>query len=147
MAGFTLSERIQAPPEEVFAFLVDVDNATKVFTTVKRTEKLGNKAVDVGTRYLQVRQVAGNEYSGEYEVLEIDPPRLYVVSSLDEGIRATYRYQLEPVGGSTLIRLECDVKGEGLSSLLAWLVARAMQRDDASLLLKFREAFGAATDS
>lgn len=147
MAGFALSERIQAPPAEVFAFLTDVENASKVFPSVKKTEKLGNKAVDVGTRYLQVRQFAGSENSAEYEVLDLDPPRSYIVSSAVEGIRATYGYQLEPVGGSTLIRLECELQGEGLSRVLAWFVARAMQRDDASVLVRFREAFEAESAS
>lgn len=147
MAGFNLSERIQASPEEVFAFLIDIENAEKIMPTVKKTEKLGTKALDVGTRYLQVRHFAGREHSAEYEVLELEPPATYVVSGVQEGIRATYAYRLEPVGGSTLIRLDCTVAGEGLNKVLAWIVAGAMKRDDAAILVKLRQAFESGTSS
>lgn len=140
MAGFTLSERIQATPQDVFAFLTTVENAAKALPEVKKTEKLGKRALDVGTRYLQVRHSGGREYSAEYEVLELDGPTIYTVTTVQEGIQATYRYKLEPLGGSTLIHLECEVLGVGIKKLLAWIVARAMQRDDAAILAKLREA-------
>jgi len=147
LAGFTLSERIQASPEDVFAFLTNVDNASKILPAVKKTEKLGSKPLDAGTRYLQVRQFAGSEYSAEYEVLELDPPSSYIVESVREGIRAAYRYKVEAVGGSTLIHLECVVVGEGFNKVLAWFVARAMERDDGSILVKLRQAYGAESDA
>jgi carbon monoxide dehydrogenase subunit G len=141
LAGFKVTERIQADPQTVFAYLTDVENATKVLSTVKKTEKLSAKALDVGTRYLQVRQIAGREQSAEYEVLELSAPNRYAVSRVQDGIRATYTYSLQPIGGSTLIELDCEVSGDGFNKVLAWLVAIAMQRDDATLLTKFRHAF------
>ena len=140
MAGFTLSERIQAAPQVVFAFLTTVENAAKVLPAVKKTEKLGKRALEVGTRYLQVRQSAGRQHSAEYEVLELDEPTTYTVTTFQEGIQATYRYKLEPLGGSTLIRLECEVLGVGINKVLAWFVAGAMKRDDALILPKLRAA-------
>ena len=143
MAGFKITERIQADSQSVFAYLTDVENASEVFSSVTKTEKLGAKPLDVGTRYLQVRQMAGRERSAEYEVLELVSPTSYVVSTRKDGIRATYRYILEPIGGSTLIELDCEVTGEGFSKVLAWLVAAAMQRDDATILSRLRQAFEA----
>lgn len=138
MAGFTLTEYIRAAPNKVFDFLLDMGQAQKVISSIKKTESLDKGPVKIGTRFRQARLYGGKEIEAEFEVLAYEPRKRFTVYSERNGIRAIYGYTLRPDAGGTILQLQCEVEGEGIRRPLAWIVAEAMRREDGGILQKMR---------
>ena len=135
-----MSEHIDRPVEDVFAYVTDLDNALNWLPAVTRLEQVTQGSVAVGTRYRETRQVGDREGRVEMEVTEYDPPRRYATAFDRGGYQSTYRYTFEAEGSGTQARLVCVVTGRGLKRLTALLVVRAMKRFDGGQLASLKAA-------
>lgn len=140
MAGFHASEHIDRPPEDVFAYITNLDNALEWLPAVTRLEQITQGPLAVGTRYHETRQVGDREGQVEMEVTAYDPPRTYATAFARGGYESTYRYTFEAEGSGTAAELECTVVGYGVKKLTAHIVARAMKRFDIGQLASLKAA-------
>ena len=77
MPGFKFSERIDRPPEEVFAFFVDFDRASEWAPEITRVEMLTDGPLRVDARYREMRWTSKGEARIDMEVTAFDPPGRY----------------------------------------------------------------------
>ena len=140
VAGFHASEHIDRPPEDVFAYITNLDNALEWLPAVTRLEQVTQGPLAVGTRYRETRQVSDREGEVEMEVTEYAPPRRYSTAFARGGYESTYRYTFEAEGSGTRAELACVVSGRGLKRLTALIVARAMKRFDEGQLASLKTA-------
>ena len=140
VAGFHASEHIDRPPEDVFAYITNLDNALEWLPAVTHLEQITQGPLSVGTRYRETRQVGDREGQVEMEVTEYDPPRRYAVAFARGGYESTYRYTFEAESSGTRAELACVVSGRGLKRLTAHIVARAMKRFDEGQLASLKAA-------
>jgi hypothetical protein len=70
MAGFTASEWIARPPDQVFAYSVDAANAAKWLRDVEKVEPVTEGPLRVGTRLRGTRLLGGAERGGTRVDLE-----------------------------------------------------------------------------
>ncbi|MET0842341.1 MAG: SRPBCC family protein, partial [Mycetocola sp.] len=73
MAGFTRSEWISRSPHEVFTFITDPDNASRVVQSVTSMVRITEGPIRVGTRYRETRLMQGKEHHAELEVVAYEP--------------------------------------------------------------------------
>jgi uncharacterized protein YndB with AHSA1/START domain len=114
----TFQDTIAAPPERVFAALTDLDGAQKWMPNLVRIERLTPEKTGVGMRWRETRKMFGREASEEFEVTGLEPGKkveLYVDGTKGSSRRGYYRfrYELQPSGGSTLLRLHGEIGGMG----------------------------------
>lgn len=140
MAGFHASEYIDRSPEEVFAYITDLDNALSWLPAVTRLDRITEGPMAAGTRYRETRQVGDREGQVEIEVTEYDPPGGYATAFNRAGYDSTYQYTFVAEGSGTRAELECVVVGHGVRRLTAPLVARAMRRFDQGQLASLKAA-------
>jgi uncharacterized protein YndB with AHSA1/START domain len=121
----TAQRRIDAPAEEVFAFLADLENHWQL--AGDRVEVLNLAGPPGGRTGGHVRMTGpfGIGRSARTEVLGADPPRgMHGRASLSRSTRAAISWTLEPAGTQTVVRLEAEVTAGRLDRLLLRAGAR-----------------------
>jgi uncharacterized protein YndB with AHSA1/START domain len=138
MSGFAVSEWIACPPQRVFEFISDSNNAPKIVRSVKSTVKLTEGPPTVGTRYRETRLINGKEQHVDLEVKEYAAPDVYAMQNVTDGIETVYRYKLHPErrpeGAGTHIDLVCEVKAAGVKKLMLPLIASVLKKEDGAHL-------------
>ena len=143
MAGFAVSEWIACPPQRVFEFISDSNNAPKIVPAVISSIKLTEGPPKVGTRYRETRLMNGKEEHIELEVKEYAAPTVYAMQNVTDGIETVFRYQLKPEKGGTQIDLVCEVKADGLKKLMLPLVASILKKQDGAHLQTLKQVMEA----
>ena len=122
----TNNVEIDRRPEDVFAYLDQLDRHGEWQGTILSTRVDTEGPTRVGTRAVDRRKVPGGPRDIPYEVTEHDPPRK--VSFLGTGgpVRPVGTVTVEPVGDGSRSRvtLEFDLQGHGIGKLFAPLARR-----------------------
>ena len=130
MAPITESIEINRRPEEVFAYLDDVERHGEWQEQIVDVQPEGDQPMGVGKRVRETRRVPGGDRTMTYEVTEHDPPRQSSFRVLDGPIRAVGTISIEPVGDGSRSRLTftLDFQGHGLGGKLLLPVAKSQAR-------------------
>lgn len=126
MAPIVESIEIARRPEEVFAYLDDLDRHHEWQTRIVSTKVETEGPTRVGTRVSEVRRFGNREMAAPYEITEHDPGRSFAFRGTDGNVRVVGHGRVEPVGdGSrTFLTLELDFVGTGLGKLLVPMARR-----------------------
>ena len=120
-----LTIEIAKPPEDVFAFLVDVANLPQWQSGVHRAEIAGGGEAHAGARIEESRHLLGRELHTTLEITELEAPRVFALRALDSPVPFGVRHELEPSGdGGTRLR----VSGEGEAGMLPGFARGLMVR-------------------
>jgi uncharacterized protein YndB with AHSA1/START domain len=126
MAPIVASIEISRSPEDVFAYVTDPSRMPEWQGGVVRVERIGEGPVAVGTRAVVTRRIGRREVNMTVEIAEVDPPRSFVVRSLDGPVRGENRGTIEPLddGRRSRVTNALDLQGHGIGRLLVPLVAK-----------------------
>jgi carbon monoxide dehydrogenase subunit G len=129
------SARIGAPPEEVFAYLADLDNVAEWQTGVISAERTSPGEMGVGTTVQVVRELMGQRIVAPLTVTEYDPPRRMVIGSQVSGVKAQAELDIAPAGDrETDLAFAMEIRGSMLTTFMEPMIAGAAGGDiDASL--------------
>jgi carbon monoxide dehydrogenase subunit G len=132
MKPMTVTRPVAAPPERVFAVLVDLDGAPGRIRGIKRIEKLVDGPTRVGTRWKETRVMFGREATEEMRVTALEPPRRMELDAESCGCRYTSAFELAPEGGGTRLTFRFHAQPVSLAaklmSPLAGLMSGTMRR-------------------
>jgi uncharacterized protein YndB with AHSA1/START domain len=116
---------IARSPEDVFAYLDDLERHHEWQGQVVSAERETDGPTRVGTRATDVRKIPGGPRKFTYEITAHDPPRLASFRVVNGPIRPFGTVTVEPAGeGRSRVTLELDFEGHGLGKLLVPLVRR-----------------------
>jgi len=129
------SARVGAPPEEVFAYLADLDNVAQWQTGVISAERTSEGEMGVGTTVQVVRELMGQRILAPLTVTEYDPPRRMVIGSEVSGVKALAELDIAPAGDrETDLAFAMEIRGSMLTTFMEPMIAGAAGGDiDASL--------------
>jgi len=130
MAPITETIEINRRPEDVFAYLDDVERHGEWQEQIVDVEPQGDQPMGVGKRVRETRRVPGGNRSMTYEITEHDPPRQSSFRVLDGPIRAVGTVSVEPIGdGSrTKLTITIDFEGHGIAGKVLLPVAKTQAR-------------------
>jgi uncharacterized membrane protein len=130
MAPISESIEIDRRPEDVFAYLDDVERHGEWQEQIVGVEPQDDGPLRVGSRVKETRRVPGGDRTMTYEVTEHDPPRQSSFRVLDGPIRAKGTISIEPLGGGSRSRVTftIDFKGHGLAGKVLLPVAKTQAR-------------------
>jgi uncharacterized membrane protein len=130
MAAITESIEIDRRPEDVFAYLDDVERHGEWQSQIVDVQPQGDQPMGVGKRVRETRRVPGGDRSMTYEVTAHDPPRQSSFRVLDGPVRAVGTISIEPIGDGSRSRLtiSIDFKGHGFGGKVLLPVAKAQAR-------------------
>ncbi|HET6561679.1 MAG TPA: SRPBCC family protein [Marmoricola sp.] len=138
------SVEIERPRAEVAAFASDPDNATRWYVNIKSVEWRTPPPVAAGARVEFVAAFLGRRLAYTYEVRELVPGSLLVMST-EEGpfpMETTYSFE-DTASGGTRMTLRNRGMPTGFSKVAAPAMARAMRsanRKDLARLKQILEA-------
>jgi uncharacterized protein YndB with AHSA1/START domain len=125
VAPIVASVEIERSPEDVFAYLDELDRHGEWQPAIESTRVLTEGPTAVGTRAVDRRKVPGGPREFTYEVTEHDPPRRSSFRVVDGPVRPFGTVTVEPAGdGRSKVTLELDFVGHGYGKLLAPLARR-----------------------
>ncbi len=123
MASINDSIEINRRPEDVFAYLDQLDRHGEWQGQIINTTVETDGPTRVGSRARDRRKVPGRVQEFTYEVTEHDPPRKVPFKVINGPIRPHGTVTVEPVGeASSRLTLNLDFEGHGLGKLLLPLV-------------------------
>jgi uncharacterized membrane protein len=130
MAPISESIEIDRRPEDVFAYLDDVERHGEWQEQIVGVERQDDGPLRVGSRVTETRRVPGGDRTMTYEVTEHDPPRQSSFRVLDGPIRADGTISIEPIGDGLRSRVTfaIDFKGHGLAGKVLLPVAKTQAR-------------------
>jgi uncharacterized membrane protein len=130
MAPISESIEIDRRPEDVFAYLDDVERHGEWQEQIVGVERQDDGPLRVGSRVTETRRVPGGDRTMTYEVTEHDPPRESSFRVLDGPIRAEGTISIEPIGEGSRSKLTItiDFKGHGIAGKVLLPVAKTQAR-------------------
>lgn len=127
MNAVTVSRRIAAPRDVVWATITDLDRAPQVMPAIQRIERLQGDGFEVGTRWRETRKVFGREATETMEVTAVDPPHRYVVEADASDAHYRSEFTLADEAGGTRVTMTYDAEPRGTASrLMAATVGRLL---------------------
>ena len=125
----THSIEIDRRPEDVFAYLDDVERHGEWQGQIVSAKKETEGPVGVGTRVREIRKMGRREVDATYEITEHDPPRRSAFRGLVGPVRPVGTVTVEPTGDGSKARvsIDFDLVGYGFGKLIAPL-ARSQAR-------------------
>lgn len=135
---FSVEEEIQRPPEEVWAALTDWNNAHRWMPGIEAMTADGETAT--GTEL--IFQARGARRTST--IVSCEPGRSIVLRSIQGGVVADYRYEIQDLGGgSSRVILVADCRFSGLLwRLVAPLLRIAIRHSDGKQLRLLKALVG-----
>ena len=124
MARFDLSVQIARPPEDVFAYLTDLDNLIEWQASLVEVRPQTPPPLAAGSRFTEVRSALGRRIESDVEVKELEPPRRFTVRSTGGPLPFTVEHELEPAGDGTTLRVAAEGEPKGALRLGGPMVMR-----------------------
>jgi uncharacterized membrane protein len=117
----TNSIEIERRPEDVFAYLDQLDRHSEWQADLIASRLETDGPVGVGTRATDTRKLPGGPREMTYEVTAHDPPRESAWRVLNGPVRAVGSVTVEPVGDGARSRVTVafDLEGHGIGVLIA----------------------------
>jgi uncharacterized protein YndB with AHSA1/START domain len=127
----TSSIDIARRPEEVFAYLDQLDRHDEWQSTLIESRVETEGPTKVGSRVVDRRKVPGGPRDIPYEITEHDPPRRVAFRGTAGPVRPVGSMTVEPIGGgsSSRVNLELDLQGHGFGKLVAPFARRQAARE------------------
>ncbi|QDT39023.1 SRPBCC family protein [Stratiformator vulcanicus] len=98
---FTLDRFVNAPADVTFETFSDFENSPEYIEAIERLEMLTDQPVGVGTKFRETRTMFGKEATEEFEVIEFDRPRRYVLRSYSCGAEYLCEFEFAEDGGGS----------------------------------------------
>ena len=130
MAPISESIEIDRSPEEVFAYLDDVERHGEWQDQIVAVEPQGDEPMGVGKRVRETRRVPGGDRSMTYEITDYDPPRQSSFRVLDGPVRGVGTVLVEPVddGSRSRVTFTIEFEGHGLGGKVLLPLAKSQAR-------------------
>ena len=123
MPGLQHTVTIAAPPERVWAVVVDVERWPERIPTVGSVERLDEGPLTVGSR-TRLQQPRLPE--AVWTVTELDPGRSFTWESRSPGIEISAGHVVEPDAGATRLTLAVTVSGS--MGPVGWLMTKGLTK-------------------
>jgi uncharacterized protein YndB with AHSA1/START domain len=130
---------IDAPPEDVFAFVTDFRHSPEWQDTALEIRKVTDGPVRVGTRFEGIRKVMGRKMEVAVEFVSYEPSS-HARWTLSGGpMSGQVSYHLEPTPGGTRVTNTIELRRSGFPRLASPLIAAAIRRDVRSAQPRLKE--------
>jgi carbon monoxide dehydrogenase subunit G len=136
--------RIPASPEELFAYLANLDHVAEWQSGVTSARRTSDGPMAVGATALVTRELMGQRLEAPLTVNEFDPPRRLGIGSTVSGVRAQaiLDFNAAENGGATDLAFAMEIRGSGLTAFMEPMIASAARGDIDASLERIRSRFG-----
>lgn len=146
MATVKVSADIAAPVDRVFALFTDIEHGPSRVGGIRAVKMLTPHEFELGTRWLETREVVGVEDEAEMEVTSFEKNRRYTITHRKAGVRIDTEFMFEPKGTGTTVSVEFALNPHGLPPALLSPLEWAMSSKVRSVLTNDLEDLKASVE-
>ncbi|CAG9620050.1 SRPBCC family protein [Sutcliffiella rhizosphaerae] len=148
MADLQDSIVISKPVEEVFSFVSDMDNSTKIMGNVVEIEKLTEGPLQVGSKFKETREIRGRKAASIIEFIKYEPNEHYSVKSEVNGLTVVYHYDFKPtLEGGTTVNFQGDIHTSGIiMKLTKPIIRKILKKEDGDHLQQLKRVLEETTE-
>ncbi|MDQ0271809.1 SRPBCC family protein [Cytobacillus purgationiresistens] len=140
MADFRSSVMINKPLDEVFEYMLNVDNIHEIMPIVAKREQETEGQIGKGTRFLETRSIRGKNITSTIEVLAFEQNRTFTTKSDSSGLIVEYKYDFHEIEEGTQVELEANLQTTGLRMKLTKpLLVKMIKREDGNQLTNLKD--------
>ncbi len=125
----TAETTIAKPPEEVFPWIAEPENARKWQPGVKETEILAATPDRIGTTFRETVEEDGGALDMEGTITEFVPDRLIGFQIRSRVHDFAVRYRVEAEGRNTKVSIEADIRWKFPMNLVVLFAGRKMEAE------------------
>jgi len=136
--------RLAAPPEEVFAYVSNLDHLAEWQSGVTRAQRTSDGEMRAGATAEVTREMLGTAMTAPLLVTAYEPPRRLGIASEVSGVKADASLELVPAenGQATDLAFSMEIRGSGLTSFMEPMIAGAAGGDIDTSLQRLQQRFG-----
>jgi hypothetical protein len=120
--------RVKRSPEEVFAYVADVNRHDEWSSAVQESRLEGFGPVAKGSRYYQKFKILGRTVEGQAVIEDYEPGRRVAFRSLTGPMPYGWDVVVEPADGGTVLTSHGEMDAAGLLKLAAPAMRSAFKR-------------------
>jgi carbon monoxide dehydrogenase subunit G len=137
--------RLAAPPDEVFAYLSELENLAEWQSGVTSAHRTSQGGMRTGATAEVTREMMGQRITAPLLVTAYEPPHRLDISSSVSGVDADASLRLSPTdgGAATDLAFSMEIRGSGLTGFMEPMIAGAARGDIEASLARLQERFGA----
>lgn len=110
MAAVTVTQKIDAPVDQVFGAFIDLDRWAERISGIVRVEKLTDGPAGLGTRFRETRIMFKREATEEMEFSEFEPNQSYTLTCESCGARYETVHQFRYDGDGTVVEMTMSIQ-------------------------------------
>ncbi|MCV0403381.1 MAG: SRPBCC family protein [Chloroflexi bacterium] len=129
---------IEAPPDEVFAYLADLDRLAEWQSGVTEARRTSDGEMAVGATAHVTRQLMGQRIDAPLTVTAYEPPRHLAVGSEVSGVRADATLDVAPAATGSEVVFAMEIRGSMLTAFMEPMIASAAGGDIEASLERLR---------
>ena len=142
----TTSVDIAAPPEEVFAYLSEMENNPKWQSGMVSARWTSDRPIGVGSTYDQVATFLRRKIESTFEVEAYEPGRMIRASSTASSFPITFTRMVEPIESGTKVTAIITGDASGFFRIAEPILRMMVQRSVDGDYRNLRKVLGARTD-
>jgi hypothetical protein len=132
---------VQSPPEDVFAFISNLENSPRWGRT-KKTVRDPDSPDGVGARFREEARILGEKVEHQSEIRTLNPPTDFsYINRFENGVIERTRITLETVDEGTRIDLAAEVDIDQVPQVFAPFVSLVVQQRIGALFRKLEHEF------
>lgn len=136
MADLKEKQTINKPVNEVFAFLSEPENRTKIFVNVVKIETLTEGKVAPGAKFKEVRQLSNRKVASELVITDYELNHKIGFSTESNGLKVNYLYEVKEIDGQTEVTFEGNVQTNSFrTKLMKPMLVKMVKKEDGDNLL------------
>jgi carbon monoxide dehydrogenase subunit G len=135
---------VAAPPDDVFAYVSELDNLPNWQTGIVDVRRTSDGLVGVGASAVVVRELMGQRIEAPLKITAYDPPRRLTVQGAVSGVVATATLDLASHGQDTTVRFAMEISASGFTAFMEPMIAAAAVSDLEASLGRLQQHFSPA---
>ena len=132
---------IPVEQNQLFAYLSDVSKRINYIPMLEDLILLDEPPIKLGSRYIEVANIAGRQLKTTYQVVELQAPERIKVKTIKSVFPIEASLQLEERSGATLLTLELNFSLSGIYKLGAPVVRGIVQQQAKDILGRLKDIF------
>jgi uncharacterized protein YndB with AHSA1/START domain len=140
--------RLPATPDEVFAYLADLDRLPEWQAGIVDARRTSDGPLRVGATATVTRDLMGQRVTAPLTITEYEPPRRLGIGSEVSGVRVAATLDLSPTadGTGSDLAFAMEIRGSGLTAFMEPMIAGAAGGDIQASLDRLAARFGGLAD-
>lgn len=130
--------RIQSKPEQIFSFLMNLDNRKSYIPALEKVIMLTPLPIQVGSRYIEIANIGGRRLKTTYEVTSYKLNQEVVAKTIESVFPIQAKLSLKPSNETTILSIELELKLKGVFRMASGIVSGIVSQQAKGILKKIK---------